>query len=499
MRRRAVRLRPHTPKPLIVVDTDLPVPQIAGRLRVDLYAEDGTWYVSRDVGLPGVTDWPASFSVYSPNEASDTEVLMRLRVYPDGFVRDYLGEQYENRNGPLPNPAGVNDTGPRLVTNGVDVTPPSEPQPLVTVDRLVLLRLQPGVRGRVRVTMHGECAGTMALLTQNPPYQTPSGAKAATCVDTENTLDFLTPAPLESDMSIPPATMLGAFAAEGTCSSDAGSARTQCVPSGVFILGDKRVIDMGAPYDGVPERLVAMDRFWIDRNEVTVAQLRASLGRGFYSGRSLPIGVHDGPLGHPLPSDENPLDQWCTWSTTPMGREDFPLSCLEWDFARDYCKSVGGDLTTEAEWEYATTAAGRPFKADYPWGNDVPTCDEVIYDRVTLDNHVPACAATPGPLPPMTTTPYDSTPSGVLNLAGSQAELMLDNLAAYSDPCWMTTSIHNRHRASTRRSRFTCCAVDPGRCRRLISSLRGATTRAYRQSARSTGFGAPSPPVPREP
>src|SRR5262245_55464835 len=63
---------------LVVVDTDLPVPQIAGRLRVDLYAEDGTWYTSRDIGRSQVSDWPASFSVYSPDTSRDTRVLIRL-------------------------------------------------------------------------------------------------------------------------------------------------------------------------------------------------------------------------------------------------------------------------------------------------------------------------------------------------------------------------------------------------------------------------------------
>jgi formylglycine-generating enzyme required for sulfatase activity len=431
---------------LVVVDTDLPVPQIAGRLRVDLYDSAGNWYSSRDEGLPGPYDWPASFGVYSTNESSDTLVLMRLRVYPDGFVRDYLGEQYQNDNGPLPQAAGPNDMAPRLVIDGVDVTPPTEPQPLVTVDRLVLLQLQPGVRGRVRVTMRGECAGTMALLSQTPPYQTPSIHQAATCLAKENTLSLLVPAPLEPNLSVPPATQLGTFGAGPPCEPEEPRSRARCVPGGPFILGDKLVIDMGPPYDGVPQRVVAIGRFWLDRNEVTVGQLRAALSAGFYRDKPLPIGTHDGVLGEALATDEygppSGLDRWCTWSTHPMGREDYPLSCVAWDFARDYCEFVGGELTTEAEWEYAAAAGSRLYKTEFPWGNDLPTCSEVITDRYSLNDEVPSCPSAPGPRPIMT-TPYDSTPGEILDMGGSQAELMIDSLAEYSAPCWLRSSLHD--------------------------------------------------------
>jgi hypothetical protein len=37
---------PPLPEVLVVVDTDLPVPRVASRLRIDLYAEDGRWFAS---------------------------------------------------------------------------------------------------------------------------------------------------------------------------------------------------------------------------------------------------------------------------------------------------------------------------------------------------------------------------------------------------------------------------------------------------------------------
>ena len=78
---------------LVVVDTDVSVPRFAGRLRVDLYREDGTWYESRDVGAPDKRDWPLSFSVVD-RDAGEKRVRVRLRVYPEGRRRDYRGERY---------------------------------------------------------------------------------------------------------------------------------------------------------------------------------------------------------------------------------------------------------------------------------------------------------------------------------------------------------------------------------------------------------------------
>src|SRR5262249_14412246 len=52
---------------LLVVDTDLPVPHIASRLRVDLYTDDlATWYVSREIATLDPSAWPVSFSVFDP-------------------------------------------------------------------------------------------------------------------------------------------------------------------------------------------------------------------------------------------------------------------------------------------------------------------------------------------------------------------------------------------------------------------------------------------------
>src|SRR5690606_32049216 len=114
------------------VDTNLPVPLVS-RLRVDLYTEAGAWFDSRDIARPDPRDWPASFSLFSTDEAARSRVWARLRVYPEAGVRDYQGERFSDWGASLEPPRG--DGLPRLLVDGRDITPALEPLPLLSVDR----------------------------------------------------------------------------------------------------------------------------------------------------------------------------------------------------------------------------------------------------------------------------------------------------------------------------------------------------------------------------
>src|SRR5689334_22030391 len=43
---------------LVEADVEQSVPKFLSRLRIDLYAPDGTWYQSRDISAPDVSEWP---------------------------------------------------------------------------------------------------------------------------------------------------------------------------------------------------------------------------------------------------------------------------------------------------------------------------------------------------------------------------------------------------------------------------------------------------------
>ena len=436
---------------LFVVDTDLPVPQIAGRLRVDLYAADGTWFESRDIARADAASWPASFSVFSPEAARTTRVIVRLRTYPEGLERDYRGERFADEHGEPADGARSTENDPRLVKDGVDVTPSREPQVTVAVDRLVLVKLFPGKRGRVRVTLHGACAGTMSRLSMTAPYQTPTFTEAQTCITDAGQRVPLVEEVLEDDMSIPPATALGTFGVRAGCDPTAPGApadpRAICIPGGVFILGSETASGLGTEFDASPERVAVIDRFWLDRHEVTVGQLRTAIAAGLDHAADWPaknaVIAHEGTLGKADPADVYPFDEWCTYSAQPGSHEDFPVSCVSWKAAHAYCNFIGGELPSEAQWEYAAAAAGRTSEVDYPWGNDAPTCDRVVYGRVALGGAARDCMDVPeGPVRADDAL-GDVTPLGVIGMGGNMSELVLDEDARFTDPCWRGAAQEN--------------------------------------------------------
>ena len=399
----------------MVVDTDLPVPLVAGRMRVDFFDESWTWYESRDIARPDPRDWPVSFSVYSEDEARDHRVWMRVRIYAEGKVRDYRGERFREWGGPIVDPPP--SAGPRLLKNGADVTPPSEPQPLVTVDRLVLLRLTPGVRGRASVTLHGACAGTMAKLGPDAPES---------CVDTAKERSPVIAERLEGDLSIPTTTTQGSWNAS-PCAPDDPTSKRVCIPGGAFILGSDDIL-VTPGFDAFPERIVGLRGFFVDRQEVTVGEFRAAVARGFSPAR-FPK-ANEGALG------DDPTGSACTWSASPHGHEDYAIDCVTWDTARAFCQLAGGDILTEAQWEYVATSAGRRSKSRFVWGDDAPTCDRAIYGRAALGGSVGVCQSHGAGPHPLADSASDVTTLGVVGMAGGIAEWVRDAYEPYNGACW---------------------------------------------------------------
>jgi formylglycine-generating enzyme required for sulfatase activity len=602
---------------IIIVHTDMPVPGIVSAMRLDLYDEEG-WFESREIATPRAESWPLSFSVVSRRSDRDRRVLVRLRAYPSGRVRDYRGERYESaityqepwvpasmnqlcaeaevivppatfdlRQGTtesltqpiemgdctedqhavtgvhvrvdqpgtyrfevlgtypalgawvpidstlflrtacdqpssqiacndnlaangvpswrlsrldVPLESGVytlflgssqgdlrhvdyriraaradawdepddptvfEDPPPRLHVDDVDRTPFSEPEPALTIDRLVEVRLVHGEVRRYALVLRGECVGTMARLFASTPSQYLDFDEARTCLGTERESVPLRLAPVGNDPI--DRSILGTFGLGAGCSPGDDGARAVCVPSGPLIIGDPQAAGRLPPRRTVPERMARMRRFWIDRHEVTVGDYRAAL----LAEPNLDVG--DGPMANNFVMGRTTASvgdgrsgALCSWSDEPLeapnDREDYALTCISWEAARAYCRFRGGDLPTEAQWEHAAASSGRPREVTYPWESIdpvPPTCERAWFggfrDASALEegktvwrelgmaysgecrNERGSGEPSFGPFHVAARKDYDVTPLGIVGMAGGVSEWVLDAAYPYDHSCW---------------------------------------------------------------
>jgi formylglycine-generating enzyme len=119
------------------------------------------------------------------------------------------------------------------------------------------------------------------------------------------------------------------------------------IPGGSFEMGST-----DGQSDENPVHSVTIKSFLMSKTEVTVGQYRKCVKAG----------------GCSEPSAYDKAHKWkiyCNWGQ--LGQEDHPINCVDWKQARTFAKWVGGDLPSEAEWEYAARG-GEGFK--YAGSND---------------------------------------------------------------------------------------------------------------------------------
>src|SRR5207247_3841535 len=107
----------------------------------------------------------------------------------------------------------------------------------------------------------------------------------------------------------------------------------------------------------------------LDVREVTVGAFRAA---GI---AHPPDGIVD--YGDPRDSGGS-VGITCTFSSTEVGTDDLPTNCLTWAKAHEYCLSVGRDLPTEAQFEYAASGLRG---STYVWGEEDPLCPDAVFAR----------------------------------------------------------------------------------------------------------------------
>jgi formylglycine-generating enzyme required for sulfatase activity len=213
-----------------------------------------------------------------------------------------------------------------------------------------------------------------------------------------------------------------------------------CIPGGAYWMGNPAAKSVLTGNDGASMRLVVLSPFFLKKTETTVGEYRASglPVYGAWSGSTAGTGTQD----------------WCTYTAAPRACDGggpcdtSPTNCVLPSQARTFCQKRGGDLPTEAQYEYA--AGGLKGRA-FVWGEDQPTCPDAVYAQGGNGFLVDALTACPrpsqhgGPLPPGTGM-RDRLPFGdggeVLDLAGNLGEWARDTWNEQTEGCWAAPGIY---------------------------------------------------------
>ena len=203
------------------------------------------------------------------------------------------------------------------------------------------------------------------------------------------------------------------------------------LPAGRFLMGSNPDLDPDAFDNEFPQHEVSLAPFWLDQLEVSNAQFATFLNaRGNQTEDDVPwldigdtdvqIEQRDGSFA-PLP-----------------GRADLPVVEVTWYGAAAYCRWVGGQLPSEAQWEYG---ARGPANLIYPWGNGFDgqranfcdqRCDLDTKDLRFDDGFAEAA--------PVGTFPAGASWAGALDLGGNVWEWVND---WYSDDYYLISPSSN--------------------------------------------------------
>jgi hypothetical protein len=176
-----------------------------------------------------------------------------------------------------------------------------------------------------------------------------------------------------------------------------GDTSTVKIPAGQYTIGGGPATcpAQNGSCSTTPARPVSLSQAYdIEAREVTVRQYEACAELGFCCGDA---------------SNSNYADEG-----------DLPAE-VRIDQARQYCKHRNRRLPTEAEWEVAARLkdASGTLQA-YPWGDTPPNCGQVPSQD---------CGSGNRELKAVGTNPFDKTPLGIYDMAGSVPEWVEDDFA----------------------------------------------------------------------
>ncbi len=108
-----------------------------------------------------------------------------------------------------------------------------------------------------------------------------------------------------------------------------------------------------------PQHKVILDGFWLDQTEITNTQYAIFLNENGNQQEGGATWLH-------LEDSDVLIEQQGNTFQPKYGFADHPVVEVSWYGAEAYCEWVGGQLPTEAQWEYAARSEDALV---YPWGN----------------------------------------------------------------------------------------------------------------------------------
>jgi iron(II)-dependent oxidoreductase len=179
------------------------------------------------------------------------------------------------------------------------------------------------------------------------------------------------------------------------------------VAEGPFLMGTARTNDgsfsLSTQYDDTeqPQRRILLDRFEIDRDEVSLGEYLVWLQR----------------QQRPLPDEVRKLIEHMTVVHAAQAKTlaRWPALYITWLEASEFCRAQGKRLPTEAEWEKAARGdTGRLF----PWGQQPPAPELAKFGQYHV-HEIPIVAS-------VERGEEGRSPYGLHHMAGNAAEWVND-------------------------------------------------------------------------
>ena len=200
----------------------------------------------------------------------------------------------------------------------------------------------------------------------------------------------------------------------GTTAEEGQAAVGECVQRDAGTCTGAMVADSTIPHQ------VTLDAFQIETYEVSVAQYVAFLNFLVDQGETNPHRSYCSGNPCVLTTDideRSDIDfDGTRYSVrllgTELDRSNYPVTLVTWYGAQAYCRELGRDLPTEAQWE---RAARGPQNLIYPWGQS------------WLPDNANTSRSGPDGIGPVTDYPTGASAYGALNMAGNVAEWTKDD------------------------------------------------------------------------